>query len=159
MHVVLEKAQLNDIEANGARYVETLVSGYGDLQTATEDVLAILRAFEQDPDNDTWGAYWARPEAGGPYLGLCGFKGPPNPERVAEIAYCTFPSHRMKGVAKGMVAALNSVAKDYGIVEILAHTLPERNESTSVLERSGFRLQGEVLDPEDGPVWAWRIEL
>lgn len=36
-----------------------------------------------------------------------------------------------------------------------AHTLPERNASTRVLEKCGFTLVGEVVDPDDGVVWRW----
>ena len=38
---------------------------------------------------------------------------------------------------------------------VRAHTLAERNASTRVLEKCGFGLVGEVVDPEDGPVWRW----
>jgi RimJ/RimL family protein N-acetyltransferase len=38
---------------------------------------------------------------------------------------------------------------------IRAHTMPEQNASTRVLEKCGFRWLGEVVDPEDGAVWRW----
>ncbi|MGH7631966.1 MAG: hypothetical protein ACREOF_21740 [Gemmatimonadales bacterium] len=33
-----------------------------------------------------------------------------------------------------------------------------RNASARVLEKLGFRRLGEVIDPEDGPVWRWEWE-
>jgi RimJ/RimL family protein N-acetyltransferase len=38
---------------------------------------------------------------------------------------------------------------------VRAHTLPERNASTRILEKCGFTFRGEILDPEDGLVWRW----
>jgi len=38
---------------------------------------------------------------------------------------------------------------------VRAHTLPVSNPSTRVLLKCGFRDIGEVVDPEDGPVWRW----
>ena len=44
---------------------------------------------------------------------------------------------------------------DSAVRLVRAHTLPERNASTRVLEKNGFRLVGPVVDPEDGPVFRW----
>jgi RimJ/RimL family protein N-acetyltransferase len=38
---------------------------------------------------------------------------------------------------------------------IQAHTLPEQNASTRVLEKCGFTFTGEIIHPADGPVWRW----
>ena len=32
---------------------------------------------------------------------------------------------------------------------------PERSASVRALEKLGFRWDGDVQDPEDGPVWRW----
>ena len=34
---------------------------------------------------------------------------------------------------------------------VIAHTLPQPNASTRVLERVGMAQVGEVMDPDDGP--------
>jgi len=98
-------------------------------------------------------------------IGCCGFKGNPAParpdaregRRVVEIAYFTFPRFERQGYATAMAAALFELARgaDGAVQLAIAHTLPERNASTRVLERSGFRFAGEVVDPEDGRVWRW----
>jgi RimJ/RimL family protein N-acetyltransferase len=44
------------------------------------------------------------------------------------------------------------------VCRVIAHTLPERNASTRILEKVGMKLVGEVNDPEDGRVWRWEVE-
>ncbi|TWU15033.1 Acetyltransferase (GNAT) family protein [Novipirellula galeiformis] len=93
------------------------------------------------------------------FVGQCGFKGPPTPEGVVEIAYCVEPDRQRNGYATEAARALVHYA--FGHNEVLlvrAHTLPETNASTRVLTRCGFRNMGEVIDPDDGPVWRWEIQ-
>ncbi len=55
-----------------------------------------------------------------------------------------------------MAAALVEIARSLGsVTEVVAHTLPEANASTRILDRIGFACVGTVVDPEDGPVWRW----
>jgi RimJ/RimL family protein N-acetyltransferase len=93
-------------------------------------------------------------------VGNCGFKGDPGclaPEHMVEIAYMTFPEYEGRGYGTAVALALVSVAAAAGtVVNVLAHTLPERNASGSILTRAGFTWQGEILDAEDGPLWRWR---
>jgi RimJ/RimL family protein N-acetyltransferase len=84
-------------------------------------------------------------------VGTCGFKAPPDGDGTVEIAYFTFPCHEGKGHATAMAAALVERARREPRVQLIrAHTLPERNASTRILEKTGFTLVGEVVDPEDG---------
>jgi [ribosomal protein S5]-alanine N-acetyltransferase len=58
-----------------------------------------------------------------------------------------------------MVRALISIAQSSPLVRrAIAHTLAERNPSTSVLRSVGMRFVDEVQDPDDGPVWRWELE-
>jgi hypothetical protein len=41
---------------------------------------------------------------------------------------------------------------------VIAHTLPERNASVRVLEKTGFALDGESTDDDAGTVWRFRLE-
>ena len=43
-------------------------------------------------------------------------------------------------------------------IVITAQTLPERNASTRVLEKTGFRWDTELDHPEDGRIWEWRLD-
>ena len=89
-------------------------------------------------------------------VGKGGFKAPPTPDGVVEIAYVVSPDHQGKGYATEGAAALAAYAFDSGQVQVVrAHTLPEPNASTRVLTKCGFRYIGEAIDPEDGLVWRW----
>jgi RimJ/RimL family protein N-acetyltransferase len=89
-------------------------------------------------------------------VGSCGFKGPPTPDGVVEIAYGVAPAYQGKGYATEAAQALVSYAFSSSEVRVVrAHTLPEPNASTRVLAKCGFRRIGEVVDPDDGLVWRW----
>jgi ribosomal-protein-alanine N-acetyltransferase len=51
---------------------------------------------------------------------------------------------------------LDLAARDPRVRLVRAHTLPEPNASTRVLQKCGFVHVGEVMDPEDGRVWRWQ---
>ncbi len=89
-------------------------------------------------------------------IGTAGFKGPPNPEGVVEIAYGIVPSFEGQGYATEAAKGLIAFALDAGEVRLFrAHTLPESNGSTCVLAKCGFSHTATVIDPDDGPVWQW----
>jgi len=44
-------------------------------------------------------------------------------------------------------------------VLVCARTLPQASASTKILEKNGFTLIGTVIDPDDGEVWEWRLEV
>jgi len=89
-------------------------------------------------------------------IGTCGFTAPPDSEGVVEIAYFTFPAFEGRGYASAMAAGLVEVAESTaGIRRVRAHTLPEENASTRILEKLGFERIGETIDPEPGQVWRW----
>jgi RimJ/RimL family protein N-acetyltransferase len=94
--------------------------------------------------------------ASGQVIGAAGFKGPPDADGATEIAYGMVPEYQGRGYATEAAAALVDFAVKSGLVRIArAHTLPEKNASTRVLTKCGFEFVGEVVDPEDGPVWRW----
>jgi RimJ/RimL family protein N-acetyltransferase len=103
-----------------------------------------------------WLGYLAIDTASRLVVGSCGFKGNPNDSGEVEIAYATFAPHEGRGVACFMAEQLCRIAIDEpGVKTILAHTLPETNASGRVLLKNGFEKIGEVVDPDDGPVWRW----
>ena len=92
-------------------------------------------------------------------VGTAGFKGAPDADGMVEIAYGIAPSFQNRGYATEAAQALTDFAFASRDVELVrAHTLPEANASTHVLKKCGFRFIGDVVDPEDGPVWRWERE-
>ena len=90
------------------------------------------------------------------HIGKIGFKGPPNGEGMVEIAYCVEEDQQGNGYAtEAAVAATQEALQQDDVRFVRAHTLPEPNASTRVLTKAGFRNVGQVVDPEDGPVWRW----
>lgn len=93
-------------------------------------------------------------------IGLCGFAGPPDSNRSVEIGYSIAPEYQGKGFATEAAEALIQYAATTGAPMIVrAHTLPESNASTRVLEKCGFTKIGEVTDPEGYRVWEWEKEV
>lgn len=91
-------------------------------------------------------------------IGQCGFTGPPSAEGIVEIAYGIAPGYQNRGHAQEAALELIAYALASGRAHsIRAHTLPQRNASTRVLEKCGFTLIGEVTHPEDGVVWRWEL--
>jgi RimJ/RimL family protein N-acetyltransferase len=89
-------------------------------------------------------------------VGGCGFKGPPDPGGVVEIAYGIDPAHQGNGYATEAAQALVAFAfRDPNVRTVIAHTLSAEHASARVLTKSHFHCVGEVIDPEDGKVWRW----
>lgn len=103
-----------------------------------------------------WIGYFA--EEAGNLIGCGGFKGKPINGRI-EIAYYTFPEHENRGIGTAICKMLVEIAINTDpTVTITARTLPEKNQSGSILQKNGFRLTGPVEDEEDGQVWEWVYE-
>jgi ribosomal-protein-alanine N-acetyltransferase len=106
-----------------------------------------------------WCAYLAVDADTRQVVGSCDFKGPPTKDGAVEISYSTFLEYQGHGYASGMVKALIGIAfGESRVTRIIADTLPERNASTRVLEKNGFRLVEEMDDASDGLVWRWNLE-
>jgi RimJ/RimL family protein N-acetyltransferase len=116
--------------------------------------LAQLRAA---PTGDPWTHGFAIVrKTDGAVIGSCGYKGPPGPGGVVEIAYGVDADQQGRGYATEAAEALTRYALESPFVRLVcAHTRPEENASTRVLAKCGFRWVGEVNDPEDGQVWRW----
>lgn len=120
-------------------------------QVAAETVAHYERVGFQPP----WTGYFAL--AGEEVVGACAFKTSPRGRRV-EIAYGTFPEFQGRGFATAMARALIAIAREADpSLLVFARTLPRLNASTSILKKLGFKLAGEVDDPEDGKVWEWYL--
>ena len=93
-------------------------------------------------------------------IGFASFNGPPDAEGMVEISYAIAPGCRGRGYATEAARLLIERAMASGKVRTLfAHTLPEKNASTRILEKCGFQLGGEVMSQEDGLIWRWELPL
>jgi RimJ/RimL family protein N-acetyltransferase len=108
-----------------------------------------------------WGGYLALEGPTRRVVGTCGFNGGPDAVGAVELAYFAFPGEEHRGIATAMATELVRIAESAhgSVVTAYAHTLPERNASCRVLEKAGFAFIGEVIDPDDGPVWRWERPL
>jgi len=103
-----------------------------------------------------WHGYAAIESESNRLVGVCGFKGNPTESGEVEIAYATVPAFEGRGHATRMAQALQQIAFESPAVQcVIAHTLPEPNASTRVLQKAGLAFAGEAVDPEDGRVWRW----
>ena len=94
--------------------------------------------------------------ASGQVIGMAAFKGPPDDQGMVEIAYGIVAEYQGRGYATEAAEALVAFAFASERVSVVrAHTLAQPNASTRVLTKCGFAFLGEVVDPEDGPVWRW----
>jgi len=137
-------------------FAATIAPAYDGDTGGPIELLRQTRAFlEANPRPDPWGSYvaWKREAP----VGVCAFKFAPDASGAVEIAYGTFPVHRGRGVARAMIRALCGVAFRAGASAVLARTRPENDASNGALRGQGFGFAGEVIDPEDGPVWEWRL--
>jgi RimJ/RimL family protein N-acetyltransferase len=149
----LAQALAADPQACESQYSLRLGENTELVRHAVDQTLDLLNAA---PRNAPWGGYLAVEEDTGRLVGTCGFKTGPQPDGTIEIAYLTFPSFEGRSVATTMAGHLLEMAHSSDEVrEVIAHTLPVTNASTRVLEKLGMQKAGEVIDPEDGPVWRW----
>lgn len=124
------------------------------------DALPILRAsHEKNPEGQRWGSLFFIELEARTLVGFGGFKGSPSPDGVVEIGYAIAPAFRGQGLATDAVAQM--VQRAFADVEVRAvdaHTLGHDNPSTRVLQKAGFQKIAEIEDPDEGPIWQWRLE-
>lgn len=152
--------------------LEQLASDLAAFELATH--LRVAPGYLEFPDALTWAlrtlrerpadAEWTAPllfihRVDRALVGLGGFKGPVDDEGAVELGYGIAPAYRRQGLATEAARAMLAHARTFpAIRSVLAHTLPEANESTRVLERCGFTFAGPIVDPSDGSVWRWRAD-
>jgi RimJ/RimL family protein N-acetyltransferase len=124
------------------------------------EALPIVRAsYEREPDGHRWGSLFFIEREVATLVGFGGFKGSPSPDGVVEIGYAIAPAFRGRGLATDAVEQmLQRAFADVAVRAVDAHTLGHDNPSTRVLQKTGFRKLAEIEDPDDGPIWQWRLE-
>lgn len=119
-----------------------------------------LSRMDADPEEAGWWTWFPVLRSEARIIGTCGYKGRPDDSGRVEIGYEVAPAYRGKGlateIARGLVARLAGMTP---VRRVVAHTLAEENASGSVLRKTGFQRTGSFVDPEDGPVWSWGLDL
>lgn len=78
---------------------------------------------------------------------------------MVKISYGIARSYRGRGFATEAAQMLVARAlKEERVRTVQAHTLPEHNASTKVLEKCGFTLREELMHPENGLIWRWQLQ-
>ncbi len=103
-----------------------------------------------------WIGYFAYQD--GKIVGMAGFVGKPVDNKI-EIAYGTIERFRKTGVGTEICRQLVLLAqKNEQDMIITAHTLPEENYSTKILQKNGFKFYGMAWDKDEGNVWEWLFD-
>jgi len=150
-------AIIEGVAQGEARMGLFLSEGLRDFFVSGEVSAAWLERLRSGTAADPWQHGFAvlDPEYG-TVIGTAGFTGPPDADGVVEIAYAIVPGREGRGYATQAATALVEFAlRDPRVRLLRAHTLPEPNASTRVLAKCGFANVGEIVHPEDGPVWRW----
>lgn len=160
----LEPALYSDLLAVGlgdAVLAETLGAAVAPDWAGHDAMDAIERTRDRLADNPALAQWWMHfiiHDADNTLIGLGGFKGAPEHGQV-EIGYEIAPAYRLRGLAteaaRGMV---DHALADPRVEHVLAHTLPVDSASTTILQRLGLRFIQALDDPDDGPVWRWRLD-
>jgi RimJ/RimL family protein N-acetyltransferase len=121
--------------------------------------LPVLRnSYARNPRGHAWGTFFFVLDDPRTLVGLGGYKGGPSNDGVVEIGYAIAPAFRGRGLATAAVQQM--VTRGFGDPQVRfidAHTLAQENASTRVLEKSGFEIIAALEDPDDGPIWHWRL--
>jgi len=146
-------AALAGDEALAAELGHAVVPGWA---TFAEALPASRRALLATPGGEQWGTRLFVTGEPPELVGWGGFKGEPR-DGVVEIGYEIAESRRNRGLATAAARAMVAEAfADERVTEVIAHTLPESNASTRVLEKLGFTRVGEG---DDDGMRVWRHSL
>jgi nitronate monooxygenase len=124
-----------------------------------ESLPYVKNKLAEDSGWEEWGTVFFVLQEPRTLIGMGGFMGAPSPDGTVEIGYSIAPDFRGRGLATA--AARQLILRAFAssrVRAVDAHTRPERNASTRVLEKVGMRLLGETSDPKDGLLWHWRLE-
>jgi [ribosomal protein S5]-alanine N-acetyltransferase len=130
-----------------------VVAGWATFREALQRTRDALAA---NPGGTAWSSRFFVTEDPPELVGWGGFKGPPS-DGVVEIGYEIAEARQGRGLATAAARALVAEAfADVRVTTVIAHTLAEPNASNRVLEKVGFRYDGETT--QRGKL-VWRYAL
>jgi len=129
-----------------------------DSAIAPPEVLAMLGNLAAGISPSFAPAAWLIVEAG-EVVGLCSIVRTPR-DGDLPIGYGIAPTRQGAGAATRAVAALVAWARtDPRVRRLSAETATDNLPSQKVLARNGFASVGERVDPEDGPLIQWALDV
>ena len=103
--------------------------------------------------NPPWISYYVLSD--GKLVGCAAYVAKPHNNRV-EIAYGVYPQYRRRGIGTLIAKTVVDLAKQNDpAVTVIAHTLPQENFSTKILQKNQFKRVGTAMDDDEGEVWEW----
>lgn len=125
-------------------------------EAASQILQAMRRHYEKFGYESPWIGYLA--VEGRQCRGFGVFRGAPEGQRL-EMAWYTFPEFRGRGVATALVRQLIRLARGQDPqLTLLVQTPAASTAASDVLEKFGFRLDGEQPDPDEGRIWEWSLD-
>ena len=76
-----------------------------------------------------------------------------------DIGYGMAPAHEGRGIMSAALAELVRIAPAHGHKRLTAETGVDNPASQRVLEKNGFAATGTRIDPEDGALVTWMLNL
>jgi len=147
---------VEDAKAFEQRLGAAIAADWPDFASA---MLVSRDKLRADPALSGWWTHLVVLDSPRMVVGFCGYTGPPNANGEVEIAYGVAPAYWNRGIATIAAAELIRRAfADNRTRLVCAHTLPEHNASTRVLENLGMRFVGLDNDPDEGTVWRWELK-
>lgn len=115
----------------------------------SQEVLRALRGLDH-----SWLMVWDSE-----VVGLCSYMCPIE-DGVVEIGYGVAPARRRLGHATLAVSAMvRAASEDPRLRRLTAETAVANAASQIVLSRNGFQQTGHRLDPQDGELIIWGLDL
>lgn len=128
-------------------------------QFGVEALQYTLDRLRKNPEEESWWTYLPIHKKNNQLIGSGGYKGKPTVDGVVEIGYEITPEYRGLGLATEMAKGLiGNAQKDTRVKTIMAHTLGQKNPSTSVLKKCNFEKVEDLNDPEHGVIWKWKLK-
>ncbi len=152
------EAILNDQQQLESLLQVKLADEWLGFEAAQEAMRPSYEHLKAHPEIFGWWTYLFVHKPDRTLVGLGGFKGPVNGEGMVELGYAIAPAYRRRELATEAVRGMLKYAFAHPkIRQVDAHTLPEKNASTGVLEKVGMKFVASVQDPQDGEVWRWSM--
>ena len=152
------EAILDDEQKLGSLLHVKLAEEWLGFEAAREAMRPGYEHLKAHPEILGWWTYLFVHKPDRTLIGLGGFKGPVTEDGMVELGYAIAPAYRRRGLASE--ATLGMIEYSFAhpaIKRVDAHTLPEKNASTGVLEKVGMKFVQAVQDPQDGEVWRWTL--